>query len=381
MASLYIGLMSGTSLDGVDGVVVDLAGLEAGSGTLDVRAHRSRPFADALASELLALNRPGGTDELHRAALAANALAALNAQVVADLLAATGLQPQQVIAIGAHGQTVRHRPQDFDGVGYTLQIGAPALLAELTGIDVVADFRSRDVAAHGTGAPLVPAFHRAVFGRIDASVAVLNLGGMANLSVLPVDGAVTGFDCGPGNVLLDLWCRRRTGQPYDAQGRWAASGQVIEPLLQSMRAEPYFALPAPKSTGRDLFHAEWLDAHLQRWPDAGASDVQATLSELTARVCARDVQSHAAPAQELLVCGGGALNLDLMQRLARHLPAQSVRPTDDRGLPALQVEACAFAWLASAFVNRRPGNLPAVTGATGPRILGALYPAGRSSTT
>lgn len=381
MASLYIGLMSGTSLDGVDGVVVDLAGIEAGSGTLDVRAHRSRPFADALAGELLALNRPGGTDELHRAALAANALAALSAQIVADLLAATGLQPQQVTAIGAHGQTVRHRPQDFDGVGYTLQLGAPALLAELTGIDVVADFRSRDVAAHGTGAPLVPAFHRAVFGRIDASVAVLNLGGMANLSVLPVDGAVTGFDCGPGNVLLDLWCRRRTGQPYDAQGRWAASGQVIEPLLQSMWAEPYFALPAPKSTGRDLFHSDWLDAHLTSWPDAGANDVQATLSELTARVCARDVRSHAAQAQELLVCGGGALNLDLMQRLARHLPAQSVRPTDDHGLPALQVEACAFAWLASAFVNRRSGNLPAVTGATGPRILGALYPAGRRSTT
>ena len=372
--SLYIGLMSGTSLDGVDGVLVDFDGLAA-TGTVRVLAHRSRPFESAQATELLALNSPEGSDELHRAALQANALARLSAQVVADLLQASKTGRDAVRAIGSHGQTVRHRPREFDGVGYTLQLNAPALLAELTGIDVIADFRSRDLAAGGIGAPLVPAFHSAVFGRAGESGAVLNIGGMANLSALHADGSVTGFDCGPGNVLLDLWCRARTGHPYDAQGRWAASGRVIKGLLAAMLAEPYFALPAPKSTGRDLFHVGWLDAHLNRGPAASAQDVQATLSALTATVCARDVLAHASQAGPLLVCGGGALNLDLMQRLQAALPQHSVQATDARGLPAMQVEACAFAWLAKAFVERVAGNVCAVTGATGPRILGALYPA------
>ncbi|MEO6409617.1 MAG: anhydro-N-acetylmuramic acid kinase [Burkholderiaceae bacterium] len=372
--SLYIGLMSGTSLDGVDGVLVDFDDWVA-TGKVRVLAHRSRPFDSAHAAELLALNSPDGSDELHRAALQANALARLSAQVVADLLQASKTGPDAVCAIGSHGQTVRHRPREFDGVGYTLQLNAPALLAELTGIDVIADFRSRDLAAGGIGAPLVPAFHRAVFGRAGESGAVLNIGGMANLSALHSDGSVTGWDCGPGNVLLDLWCRARTGQPYDAQGSWAASGHVIEDLLATMLAEPYFALPAPKSTGRDLFHAGWLDAHLNCRPAAGARDVQATLSALTASVCARDVLKHAPPSGALLVCGGGALNLDLMRRLQVALPQHSVQATDARGLPAMQVEACAFAWLAKAFVDRKPGNVCAVTGASGPRILGALYPA------
>ena len=270
---------------------------------------------------------------------------------------------------------MRHRPREFDGVGYTLQLNAPALLAELTGIDVIADLRTRDLAAGGIGAPLVPAFHRAVFGRAGESGAVLNIGGMANLSALHANGSVTGFDCGPGNVLLDLWCRAHTGQPYDAHGRWAASGRVVEELLASMLAEPYFALPAPKSTGRDLFHSGWLDTHLQGRSTTPDNDVQATLSSLTATVCARDVLSHASQASTLLVCGGGALNLDLMQRLQAALPNHSVQPSDARGLPAMQVEACAFAWLAQAFVERAPGNLCGVTGAAGPRILGALYPA------
>ena len=372
--TLYIGLMSGTSLDGVDGVLVDFDGLAA-TGTVRVLSHRSRPFDGAQASELLALNRPGGIDELHRAALQANALARLSAQVVAELLSDSGIARDAVCAIGSHGQTVRHRPREFDGVGYTLQLNAPALLAELTGIDVIADLRTRDLAAGGIGAPLVPAFHRAVFGRAGESGAVLNIGGMANLSALHANGSVTGFDCGPGNVLLDLWCRAHTGQPYDAHGRWAASGRVVEELLASMLAEPYFALPAPKSTGRDLFHSGWLDTHLQGRSTTPDNDVQATLSSLTATVCARDVLSHASQASTLLVCGGGALNLDLMQRLQAALPNHSVQPSDARGLPAMQVEACAFAWLAQAFVERAPGNLCGVTGAAGPRILGALYPA------
>ena len=373
--TLYIGLMSGTSLDGIDGVLVDFDALET-AGHVRVLAHRSRPFERAQASELLALNSPEGSDELHRAALQANALARLSAQVTADLLQATQIGRDAVRAIGSHGQTVRHRPREFDGTGYTLQLNSPALLAELTGIDVIADFRSRDLAAGGIGAPLVPAFHRAVFGHAGESGAVLNLGGMSNLSALHADGSVEGFDCGPGNVLLDLWCRARTGQPFDAQGRWAASGRVDDELLSTMLAEPYFALPAPKSTGRDMFHAGWLDAHLKDRPPVASQDVQATLSALTAAVCARDVLAHASSVGPLLVCGGGALNLDLMRRLQTALPNYSVQATDARGLPALQVEACAFAWLARAFVERRPANVPAVTGAVGPRILGALYPAG-----
>ena len=373
--TLYIGLMSGTSLDGIDGVLVDFERLDT-TGNLRVLAHRSRRFEPAQTSELLALNSRDGPDELHRAALQANALARLSAQVVTDLLQAAQTGRDAVRAIGSHGQTVRHRPREFDGVGYTLQLNAPALLAELTGIDVIADFRNRDLAAGGIGAPLVPAFHRAVFARAGERGAVLNIGGMANLSALHADGSVTGFDCGPGNVLLDLWCRARTGQPYDAQGRWAASGRVIDDLLAAMLADPYFALPAPKSTGRDFFHAGWLDAHLEHRPASEPQDVQATLSALTATVCARDVLAHASRDGPLLVCGGGALNLDLVQRLQAALPNHAVQATDARGLPALQVEACAFAWLAKAFVERRAGNVPAVTGAAGPRILGALYSAG-----
>ena len=224
---------------------------------------RTGDFGASLRHELLALNR-SGADELHRAALAGNALARVYAALVETLLAQTSLARADIVAIGCHGQTVRHRPGEFDGTGYTVQLNAPALLAELTGIDVVADFRSRDVAAGGQGAPLVPAFHRALFGRGDRTVAVLNLGGIANLTLLSRDGSTTGFDCGPANALMDLWCQRTTGQPFDRDGAAAARGSVDARLLDALRAEPYFALPPPKSTGRDLFNAEWLDARLDR---------------------------------------------------------------------------------------------------------------------
>jgi anhydro-N-acetylmuramic acid kinase len=377
MTSLFIGLMSGTSLDGVDGVLVDFMPDE--SAPLRVLAHAHRPFVAALANELLALNTPG-PNELHRAALAGNALAEVYAGVVGELLALAGLAAASVRAIGAHGQTVRHRPQEFDGVGYTLQINSPALLAERSGIDVVADFRSRDVAAGGQGAPLVPAFHRALFGHPGEGLAVLNIGGFSNLTVLGADGSTLGFDCGPGNALMDHWCRTHTGQAYDDDGAWAASGRVIEPLLDALRAEPYFALPAPKSTGRDLFNPAWLSQKLAILPGPmtadRARDVQATLAELTARVCADDVRAHARSASAVLVCGGGALNTHLMRRLAACLPGTPVLATDQRGLPAMQVEACAFAWLAQQHVAHEAGNLAAVTGARGGRVLGALYPAG-----
>jgi anhydro-N-acetylmuramic acid kinase len=283
-----------------------------------------------------------------------------------------------VLAIGAHGQTVRHRPGEFDTTGYTIQLSAPALLAELTGVAVVADFRSRDVAASGQGAPLVPAFHRAVFARKDRTVGVLNVGGIGNLTVLGPGDSTTGFDCGPGNALMDHWYRLHTGLPFDDAGTWAASGTVSEPLLTGMLTETYFARLAPKSTGRDLFNPTWLAAHLQQH-SAGQSlrpeDVQATLAELTAKVCADAVRLHAPGCSELLVCGGGALNTHLMMRMASRLSDIRVTATDARGLPAMQVEACAFAWLARAWMARECGNLSQVTGAKGPRVLGALYPA------
>ncbi|AVS85961.1 anhydro-N-acetylmuramic acid kinase [Paracidovorax avenae] len=366
----YIGLMSGTSLDGVDGALVEF---EEGA-PLRVAGFASAPLPDALKAELLALNA-SGADELHRAALAANALTGIYAEVVQGLLQTARLGPADVQAIGAHGQTVRHRPGLFDGTGYTLQLNSPALLAERTGIAVVADFRSRDVAAGGQGAPLVPAFHQAVFSRPGATVCVLNIGGIANLSVLGAQGAVLGFDCGPGNALMDHWCGLHTGQPYDAGGAWAAQGTIQPALLERLLSERYLHQPPPKSTGRDLFNAAWLQSHLQGLPALPPQDVQATLTELTARACAMAMESHGRGGRQLAVCGGGARNGLLMRRLAALLPGVDVQTTDAFGLPPQQVEAAAFAWLAHRALHRLPGNLPQVTGAAGPRVLGALYPA------
>ncbi len=359
--------MSGTSLDGVDGVLAQFEG-----GRTTVLAHRYRPFEGALRAELLALNC-SGADELHRAALAGSAVAEAYAQVVTALLQAAAVDRGAVRAIGAHGQTVRHRPQAFGGTGYTLQLLNGALLAERCGIDVVCDLRSRDVAAGGQGAPLVPAFHAARFGRPGQHAAVLNLGGIANLTLLPATGPVLGFDCGPGNALLDHWIAKHRGIDYDDEGRWAAGGQVDTALLARLLAEPFFALPPPKSTGRDLFNADWLAAQLGAHP--APQDVMATLAELTVRTVALALQRHAPATQSLVVCGGGAFNRHLMGRLAALLPGAAVDSSAAAGVPPEQVEALAFAWLAQAFCERRPGNLPAVTGATGPRLLGALYPA------
>ena len=361
--------MSGTSLDGVDGVLADFSGAQP-----RVLAHHAMPFAPALKQELLALNTPSD-NELHHAALAANGLVRVYAQTVQALLADTQTQAAHVFAIGAHGQTVRHQPGAFDGTGYTLQINNPALLAELTGIDVVADFRSRDVAAGGQGAPLVPAFHQGIFGQTDHCIGVLNVGGIANLSVLHANGDVLGFDCGPGNALLDHWCQAHTGYAFDNNGAWGAGGSVIEPLLQSMLAEPFLHQAPPKSTGRDLFHPTWLTHQLSGYASANAADVQATLTEFTARACVNDVLRHAPQATELVVCGGGALNGLLMQRLQAGLPNMRVLSSTERGMPPLQVEAAAFAWLARQTILGLPGNLPKVTGAQGARILGGIFKA------
>lgn len=370
--------MSGTSLDGVDGVLVDIPDDYAGGAlTLCVSAHQS--FAPELKASLLAL-QTARDHEIECESLAANALARCYAECVKQLLAKSGVVPEQVRAIGVHGQTIRHRPD----LGFTRQTNNPALLAELSGIDVVADFRSRDIAAGGQGAPLVPAFHQAVFGRVGETRVVVNIGGMANISVLRDDGTVLGFDTGPGNVLMDAWIGRHRGIAYDADGAWAARGRTCKELLGRMLAEPYFALPPPKSTGRDLFHLDWLDAHLRALNTSAIlapEDVQATLADLTAETIARAIYEHASDAICIHVCGGGAFNHHLMsqifQALQPKLPmhAFDIDTTDTLGISPNHVEALAFAWLAQRFCLRQPGNVPSVTGAKGPRVLGALYPA------
>jgi anhydro-N-acetylmuramic acid kinase len=372
----FIGLMSGTSLDGVDGVLASINP----QGQLAVRAHAFVAFEAPFKAELMALNQ-SGADELHRSALAGNQIARHYAQVVHDLLRSSGLQAHDITAVGAHGQTVRHRPLEFDGdttlqrapVGYTLQLINPSLLAELTGIDVVADFRNRDLAAGGQGAPLVPAFHQGVFGQTGSCVAVLNIGGISNLSVIRSDGSVLGWDCGPGNALMDHWCSAHTGAAFDHDGVWAGTGQVVADLLKTLMGEAFLQRSPPKSTGRDLFNPAWLQARLPA-DNLQPQDVQATLTEFTALACAHDVQRHATEARELIVCGGGALNGQLMSRLGHHLPGVQVVGSELRGLPPLQVEAAAFAWLAAKTMRRETSSLPSVTGAQGARVLGAIYP-------
>ena len=377
MTAYFIGLMSGTSLDGVDGV---LAHIDA-KGQVKVEAHVFVAFDAPFQAELMALNQ-SGPDELHRSSLAGNQIARRYAEVVQALLLQSGLQAVDITAIGAHGQTVRHRPLEFDGdtarqqaaVGYTLQLINPSLLAELTDIDVVADFRNRDLSAGGQGAPLVPAFHHGVFARPGACVAVLNIGGISNLSILQPNGAVLGWDCGPGNALMDFWCATHTGQAFDRDGAWASQGHVVPELLSQFMAEGFLHRSPPKSTGRDLFNPAWLQAHLPSDTPLRTQDVQATLTEFTALSCASDVLRCAVKAQELIVCGGGALNAQLMRRLAHHLPDLQVINSGARGLPPLQVEAAAFAWLAYKNIRRETASLPSVTGARGARVLGAVYP-------
>ncbi|CDG85206.1 anhydro-N-acetylmuramic acid kinase [Janthinobacterium agaricidamnosum] len=361
----FIGLMSGTSLDGVDGELVDFTdGAARGIGAAYV------PFPAALRSDLMAL-QSAGHNEIEREALAANQLVRHYADCVKQLLLDNAIGAGQIVAIGVHGQTIRHRPE----LGFTRQTNNPSLLAELSGIDVIADFRSRDVAAGGQGAPLVPAFHQARFGQSGRTRVVANIGGISNISVLHGDGAVIGFDTGPGNALMDGWIARHQGRSYDAAGAWAATGKEIPALLQALLAEPYFTQAAPKSTGRDLFHMEWLAEKLLPFADARPEDVQYTLTQLTALSLAQAIQQYAPAADAVYVCGGGAYNGTLLSQLAVALDNKvTVESTAVLGVAPNRVEALAFAWLAYRFTQRQAGNLAAVTGAQGERILGALYP-------
>jgi anhydro-N-acetylmuramic acid kinase len=362
----YIGLMSGTSVDGVDAVLADFS---TSSPRSLAAAHVA--FPTALRAELNALQR-SGEDEIHRAALAANALMDCCASAVAAVLARAGVPSRDVAAIGVHGQTVRHRPE----LAYTTQLANPALLAEATGIAVVADFRSRDVAAGGQGAPLVPALHAALFALPDRHRVVVNIGGIANITDLPPGGVVRGFDTGPGNTLLDAWCERHTGAPFDRDGAWAASGRLHAGLLGALKADVYFARSPPKSTGRDHFHRAWLEEHLAALRPAPApADVQRTLVALTAQSIADAVAVHCRGATEVLICGGGANNGALRSELEAALAPRSMVTTAALGIAVGEVEALAFAWLAREAVAGRAASLPGVTGARGPRVLGAIYPA------
>jgi anhydro-N-acetylmuramic acid kinase len=369
----YIGLMSGTSLDGVDGV---LATYSDGGNLLATLASAYVAFPADLREELMAL-QSSGEDEIHREALAANRLAQHYAECVTALLQQADVGAEYVIAIGVHGQTIRHRPE----AGYTRQTNNPALLAELAGIAVIADFRSRDVAAGGQGAPLVPAFHHAVFGDAEEDRVVVNIGGIANVSILPrrAGGPVSGFDTGPGNVLLDAWMMQHNGAPYDAGGEWAKTGKVHPGLLAALRNEAFLSAAPPKSTGRDLFHPAWLAQKLADFPDIASADVQATLTVFTATSIADAIRQYAPSTKAVYVCGGGAYNAYLMTlihfALKLHQPEIVVESTAALGIAPNHIEALAFGWLAQRFTVREPGNLPVVTGAEGLRVLGALYPA------
>ena len=366
MPSLYLGLISGTSADGIDAALVRF------EPHCELVFGRTYPWDESLRARLIALGQGGEATSLDELGALDTTLARAFADAALQATRDAGLTPGQVHAIGSHGQTIRHRPEGK--APFTWQMGDGNVIAERSGITTVADFRRRDVAAGGHGAPLMPAFHAALLSSTEEDRAVLNLGGIGNFTLLPKQGVVRGFDTGPANALLDAWCERHTGQAYDHDGAFAASGMVDEPLLARLLDDPWFALPPPKSTGREQFHLHWLEARL-----AGAAlpqaDVQATLLELSAATIANALRATQPETVRVLVCGGGVRNPRLMARLSARLPGACVESTAAHGLDPDYVEAMGFAWLARETLAGRPGNLPSVTGAKGPRVLGTLYPA------
>jgi anhydro-N-acetylmuramic acid kinase len=366
-SELYIGLMSGTSLDGIDVALLDL------STHSKLIAARTYPLPEQLRADLIALCLPGN-DEIERMGVVDRRLGLELGFAASQLLRTTAIPANAIRAIGSHGQTIRHRASLMVNQGsypFTLQIGDPTSIAEITGITTVADFRRRDIAAGGQGAPLVPAFHSAVFGGSETR-AIVNIGGIANITGLNIDNTVLGFDTGPGNTLLDYWIHRHSGARYDQDGAWGKSGTLIPALLEALLRDPYFAVPPPKSTGREYFHGDWLDRHLagNAWQPV---DVQATLIELTARTITAGIVELPFAVSSVYVCGGGAYNNHLMARLEALLHPRFVTSTTQLGIAPEWVEAAAFAWLAQQTLRGKPGNLPSVTGAAGERILGAIY--------
>lgn len=368
---LTIGLLSGTSVDGVDAALVDHS-----AGYQLISTH-SEPFSARMRQQIIDLCS-SGNDEIERMGVLDRQLGAHFANAVKQLLSNAGVPPSAVRAIGSHGQTIRHRPTDATrevGDAFSWQIGDPNTIAEITGIATVADFRRRDIAAGGQGAPLVPVFHQAAFANKGCNRAIVNIGGMSNVSILQRNTGLSGFDTGPGNVLLDTWSNRHLRTPYDDNGAWSATGQVNMPLLETMLSHPFFALPAPKSTGREDFNSDWLDQILAGTPVKDPADVQASLVELSARSIADSLSHSEAAIEEVYVCGGGAFNGQLMARLASLLENCKVSTTTELGIEPQWVEASAFAWLAWRCLQGLSGNDARVTGAAGARILGGIYPA------
>lgn len=361
---LFLGLISGTSVDGIDAALVRFGALPT------LVAARTYALDDALAEQVLRLSQARSDVLLDDVGRLDTALGQALAAAALQLLGDHGVAPADVRAIGSHGQTLRHQPEGE--LPFTMQLGDGNVIAERTGITTVADFRRRDVAAGGHGAPLVPAFHAAVFSAPGEDRAILNIGGIANLTLLPIGGTVRGFDTGPGNGLMDAWTLRHRGERYDRSGEMANEGRSDDSLLQALLAEPWLALPPPKSTGRDQFHIEWLDARLVGG-DLSAADVQATLSVFTARTIADALRSTLPTCARVMVCGGGVHNPVLLRNLAAQLPGVAVESTAAHGLDPDFVEAMAFAWLARETLAGRPGNLPAVTGARGLRVLGSIH--------
>jgi anhydro-N-acetylmuramic acid kinase len=368
-APYFIGLMSGTSADGIDAALVRF---HDGSGPrCELVGGITAAWEPALREELVALGQGGEIGSLDTLGRLDAQVGIAFAEVANRLIEETGVERTQIRAIGSHGQTVRHRP--LADPAFTWQLGDANRIAELTGITTVADFRRRDVAAGGHGAPLMPAFHLAMLGAADEDRAVLNLGGIGNLTLIPRDGRVLGFDTGPANALLDGWCQRHLGKSFDADGAFAASGQVDAALLGRLLADPWFALPPPKSTGREQFHLDWVEAQLQGETQP-AADVQATLLELTATTIAEALRRLQPDTRRVLVCGGGVRNPVLMGRLAARLPGVVVESSAAHGLDPDYMEAMGFAWLAAEALAGRPANLPSVSGARGLRVLGAIHP-------
>ncbi|MEF1289063.1 anhydro-N-acetylmuramic acid kinase [Vibrio sp. M260118] len=362
---LYIGIMSGTSLDGVDTALVEM---EAGNAKL--LGSNDYPIPEPLKQRLLKVSLGQSTNLVEIGQLD-HLLGKLYVQAVKALLEKTGYSADQITSIGNHGQTVFHQPTGE--TPFTTQLGDANIIAALTGIDTIADFRRKDIALGGQGAPLVPAFHQSIFSSTDSSVVVLNIGGIANISVLRPDQAVIGYDTGPGNMLMDAWCHKHTSKAYDKDAALARGGQVNQDLLATLLQEPYLALSAPKSTGRELFNLAWLESIICKL-DISIEDIQRTLCEYTACTIANEINKFTqGDAPELLVCGGGAHNPLLMKRLREHLPNWRVLLTDDKGIDSNNMEAIAFAWLAYRRIHNLPSNLPEVTGASKAVSLGVMY--------
>jgi len=366
---LFVGLMSGTSVD-----AIDCALARCDDSAFELIATHVHPSPPGTREQVAALSHPGA-DEINRMGVLDRELGRLFAEATLALLAAAKTAPDSVLAIGSHGQTIRHHPPSAAGEchGFTLQIGDPGTIAECTGITTIADFRGRDIAAGGEGAPLAPAFHAAAFSTSGVNRAIVNIGGIANVTFLQGTELLSGFDTGPGNTLLDLWIARHSDQSFDAAGQWAATGRVHETLLARLLAHPYFTRSGPRSTGKEAFNLPWLETELEAVETISPEDVQATLVELTSTSITGAIKHSPLDVQEIYICGGGAHNSHLMQRLADAVAPVPVNSTAALGMDPDWVEAATFSWLASRTLKGLPGNCPAVTGARGPRILGGIY--------